>query len=368
MMGRVHEVGIAADAKAFDQGIRSGVIKPLGDAEKALDELGKSRGPEQLERDLKTAQRETEELADDTKATARQIDQSYKDAGRDIKRNVSDGLKDSAREAKSSGKEAAASFSGEFSDVGDFMQETLANAFEGFGPIGAAAGLAAAVGLGVVTAEVEKQNEAAQKLKEYFADAYKTAASEGQNYIDTATIIAEAQSIIFDPDRANEYNQAQKDAEQIGLDVNTVVRARAGDQEALNVVLQATADKEAEIKAKAEEAGSTAIRMSLDERNALDRIASRYEDIGELHTTNAENLQRAQDIANGIHQEERDQINRTADASQKRYEAMAAKAANPITVPVEFVPDDSKVRNWRPPIIQIQARIQMPAGSKQLIQ
>ena len=43
-MGKAHEIAIAADAQAFDQGIRDGVIKPLDKAEEALKDLGDAAG------------------------------------------------------------------------------------------------------------------------------------------------------------------------------------------------------------------------------------------------------------------------------------------------------------------------------------
>ena len=41
-----YTVGINSETKAFKQGIDSGVIAPLEDAQRELIELGKSRGPE----------------------------------------------------------------------------------------------------------------------------------------------------------------------------------------------------------------------------------------------------------------------------------------------------------------------------------
>ncbi|KZM78404.1 hypothetical protein [Cellulosimicrobium sp. I38E] len=83
---------------------------------------------------------------------------------------VNDGLKRTEEgfsefkdEANSTAREGAASFTGEFDDVADIIQETLANAFVGFGPAGAAAGLVAAAGLGVV---ISKAQEAADRIND----------------------------------------------------------------------------------------------------------------------------------------------------------------------------------------------------------
>ncbi|PTU56966.1 hypothetical protein DBB34_06545 [Sphaerisporangium cinnabarinum] len=73
-----------------------------------------------------------------------------------------DGFKD---EAGQSGREAAASFSGGFDDVSDTVQEIAANAFAGFGPIGSAAGTAAA-GLGILFTRLEDVADLVNDAKE----------------------------------------------------------------------------------------------------------------------------------------------------------------------------------------------------------
>jgi hypothetical protein len=211
-----------------------------------------------------------------------------------------------------------------------------ANAFAGFGPAGLAAGLVAAAGIGLVGEELNKQNEAAIALKGYFSDAYQTAVEEGRKYIDQATILKEAQDIIFNPDRANEYKSIQEDAVKIGLDANTLIMARAGDTTALNTVITATGTAYDEVKRKSEEAGSTAIRLSADERREIDQIKRDYEGIGQLHDDNAARAEAAQEVKDRLHHEERAQIERTASADQARYEAMAARARAGVTIPVKL--------------------------------
>jgi hypothetical protein len=329
-MGRVHEVGIAADAKAFDQGIRSGVIKPLEAADDALKDLGKNRGPEELERDLKDAQKQTKELASETKDTARQIERSYKEAGQDIKKGVGDGLKDAKQEAGQAGREGAASFSGEFSDVGDFIQETAANAFGGFGPLGAAAGVAAALGIGVLTAEITKQQEEADELKARLSDAYRTAAEEGRNYLDTAQMIAEVSDLMFNEDRAEEWKRVQEDAKQLGLEAFDVAEARAG-----------STDKQRDIQERVNAllADENNYTTTLREGQHLlnDDVADLAKRWGTVITETEKQQQRAEQLAeytNRAEEENRTQIKRTQDAAQARYDGLAEKYRNPIMLKV----------------------------------
>jgi hypothetical protein len=333
-MGRVHEVQIGADAKAFDKGIRDGVIEPLQDAEKALEDLGKSSGPEQLERDLKDAQKETERLADDTKDTAREIDRAYKQAGQDIKKGVGDGLQEATGEAKQSGREAAASFSGEWDDVGDFIQETAANAFGGFGPLGAAAGIAAAAGIGVITNTILSQQEAADELKERLSAAYQAAAEEGRNYLDTAQIVAEASDLMFNKDRADEWKQVQADAKQLGLETYDVIAANAGQtdkqrevQAAINALVQQTKDQYNETDSIVGNVGQSVLGIE----NRWREVIAATED----EKTKARELQ---EIVAAAEADRRSQVNQTADAAERRLQSLQQSAKTPVPIPFTYDP------------------------------
>lgn len=178
-----YTVGIASETKAFKQGIESGLIEPLEDAQKELLELGKSRGPEQLERALKDAEKATERLKDETKDTARAIEQEFRDSYRSVKSSSDDGIgrakegvQDFKQEAQQSARETAASFDGSFESIAELGQEIAANAFTGFGPAGAAAGIAVAGAGGVMIDTFNKVEEAAEEARDSaFSLAYDVA-------------------------------------------------------------------------------------------------------------------------------------------------------------------------------------------------
>lgn len=107
-------------------------------------------------------------LDDDFDKIARNIKKSGDKAGDGFKKGLKDGTDEAKKEAAQSGREAAASFSGGFEDVADFVQETLANALGGFGPLGAAAGIAIAATLGAALT-------AASAAQERLADARQAA-------------------------------------------------------------------------------------------------------------------------------------------------------------------------------------------------
>jgi hypothetical protein len=242
------EIPLASETRAFRQGIDSGVIDPLEDAVKALDELGKSRGPDQLEDDLRRAQRTTDSLADETKDAARIIEREYKDAYRGARQAADDGLdgmnqrtQEVTGELRQNLGETFSSFRGDLEDLPQIAQDTLGG-LAGSGALGGIAGIAAgaagAAGLGLITAEMQRQQEEAERLRERLSGLYQAAVEEGRTYLNQSQIVAEINSIIFDPDRAAEWKQLQEDANTLGLDRATVLSAQAGSIAEQEVVLE----------------------------------------------------------------------------------------------------------------------------------
>lgn len=232
-----YNVGIGVDTKAAKQGIELGLIEPLEDAVDALDALGKSRGPEQLERDLRDAQKATERLKDDTKDTARAIEQEYRDAYRKLKqsaddgygkaRQAADGFKD---EAKQNFAEVASSFDGSMSGLADGVQGTLgglATAIPG------GVGLALA-GLGAVAGAVGNEwANTSEQIQEDWKAMYEDMAASGNAFLSEDLVQQKIRDLYADQGKRNEI---QAEANKLGLDAATVARAQAGDMEALTQV------------------------------------------------------------------------------------------------------------------------------------
>lgn len=116
------------------------------------------------------------------------------------------GLSHLKEETAQSGREAGASFSGGFEGAIDFGQEVLAQALGGFGAVGAAAGLVAAIGIGQVTAEIEEVNAATEK----WAETFRQLATDGQTGADAITTILQSFT-------AGETAQIAKDLEAAGI-------------------------------------------------------------------------------------------------------------------------------------------------------
>lgn len=172
----------AADVSSF--------LRGTGDIETALDDVSdsltgledqSSDATRALTDDMEKIAREADDSADKTKRSFKDafdaVSKDADDAGRKVGKDLEDGFDKAGQgaddfkdEAASSAREGAASFSGEFEDVADFIQETLANALSGFGPVGAAAGLAAAAGLGILISQLQASAEKAEESKQRIID------------------------------------------------------------------------------------------------------------------------------------------------------------------------------------------------------
>lgn len=188
-MARPIEIGVASETKAFKQGVDVGIIAPLEDAVEALDDLGKSRGPEQLESGLRDAQDASEKLQKETKDTAQTIEREYRDAYRSMKNASKDGndaaregLKDFKEESAGVARETAASFDGSAQSIIDSFQEIAANSFVGFGPAGAAAGIAAAAGIGLAGAAMAENTRRAEVMRDETVAAFDDMIEAGGNF------------------------------------------------------------------------------------------------------------------------------------------------------------------------------------------
>lgn len=254
-----YTVGIASETKAFKQGIESGVIDPLEDAQKELLELGRARGPEQLERAMKDAEKATERLSDETKDTARAIEQEFRDAYRSVKRSSDDGMdgakagmEDFKQEANQTARESAASFDGSAESIVDVFQEIAANAFGGFGPAGAVAGLAAAAGIGLAMAGFENIQEAEEESKERAGEWAQAYIEAGAKVLSAATTTAVALDIAADPDR---FEKAKENAKNWGVDTAVAIAAMAGETWALNAANDSLAETEKKLQREMENTG-----------------------------------------------------------------------------------------------------------------
>jgi hypothetical protein len=220
--GRDLKIGVIAATDKFD------LDEPARDLEK-LGDAAKSAGRE-VDAGAKVAESAFEDLANEGNQTQRdlskyldKIGKEARAAGREVDAGLDkgrQGLDDFKGEAHQSGRETAASFQGGFDDVTGFVQETAANAFGGFGKIGAAAGIAAAVGLGILTSKLEETRQRLTELRQLFFDIGKDDAGSGiQGRINK----------IADELGPDKLAQLRSDLRNTGTDADTFFKALAGD-------------------------------------------------------------------------------------------------------------------------------------------
>lgn len=333
-MARPYEISLVSNTRELNSALRKSgdAVDGISDS---LDDMGRDGDDtgEKLEASFKDAARAAERAGDDIGRSA--------DDGFDRAKRGAEEFKD---EANSTAREAAASFDGSMESAADAIQEVAANAFAGFGPAGAVAGLAAASGLGVVLTAIQDQQEAVEELKERFAEAYQAAAEEGRTFLDEAQIQAAAIDILFDQGKRK---SAAEEARTIGVDVLTLVRAQAGDQEALNLVIEQTTQKEQERKDKILETnGVQGNRLAIadSELGKLEQIRGKYEDQLGIQRDNqraAQDVLTLQDQAAAKEAANTSQAKKGYDERWAKLDAYYKKAASPPTVSVPVRADTS---------------------------
>jgi hypothetical protein len=287
------------------------------DAVKGLDQIGD--GLEQVQDDLGDTAKDSDKLERKFSDDVRDMQEAARKTGRVIGDDIKDGTRKAGEgmdtlkdESKQSLRETAASVK-DVSDGLDLVQEVAANALIGFGPAGMIAGAAAAVGIGFVGEALRSAQAEADETKARIASMYSEAAEEGRAFLDEAQIQAEVLRIMFDEDQTR-YQSAVNDAQILGLSRQEVVRALAGDQEALNHVIERSAELEATHKQKIDESiGTIATRGLLMDRegNLVDDINRKYTEQKKQLDDNAQKAAEYLGYTQG-----------TADAVERRMDAL----------------------------------------------
>jgi hypothetical protein len=153
------------------------------------------------------------------------------------------GLEEFNDEASGTAREAAASFDGSAESIGEVFQEVAANAFAGFGPAGAAAGIAAAVGLGTAIAAVQtlaEENTAAKEAATDMATAMVDGTHDARDaFREYATTVVEDNPWTFWSDEASTSLEGlNDDLERLGaLGQQTIGAISSGSLEDMRAAL-----------------------------------------------------------------------------------------------------------------------------------
>lgn len=391
MSGKGIEIGVASETKAFKQGVESGIIAPLEDAADKLDDLGKSKGPDKLEAGMKDAQKASEKLGKEVKSTADQIEREFRDSYKSVAKSsdegmqaATEGVQDFKQEAEQSAKETAASFDGSFESIVGMVQETAAQALSGFGPLGVAAGLTAAAGIGLAVKGFDDVNEAQKVTEAAGAEWANKFIESGQRVATAAQQTGSMVAIATDPEK---YKEATEAAEAWGVDVSTAMLAMSGNAPALKVVNDAV-DL---LGANAEKAKVAALGMSTEMGGtgiAVLPVVRQFDDasarLDVLNGSMDEGARRARIVSDSYLElvnsaegatEQVDELGNKVvtlpDNTQIFIDAQTKQASQnidrfkgdldtvPITKHVVMQLDDSAVRNYKPPVMYIEGRVNM---------
>lgn len=300
----------------------SSVIKGAGDVERALDQVagslddlareaqgigqetgrGLSEGVEGGAREARSAterlERSFKDMADagrrEAKSGGADMERSFKDMADTAKREAKtagDALGDSTRdgmrrggdyvgefkdEAKSNLAEVASSFSGGIDSAADLVQGTLGGLTAVGGPVGLLAAALAAIGGGMYASFSREAEATEARIQSMYDDMVES----GNEYLSEQLVQSNVHAIIGRAeDAAIKWGDLQDIVKATGATESLVARAFAGDQAALNELMDLTRDKrEAITDTTLAGAGEETAALAGPQRELLG-IQARLEDV-----------------------------------------------------------------------------------------
>lgn len=259
------ESSIKDAAKSVDK--LEEALEDGGDAAKDMDKTI-SRAFESMETEAKAAAKGTRSAVQDA---LQDIEQEARSTGTAVESSLgrgfegaSDGVQELGEEAAGEAREMASSFDGSAESVAEMFQSLAANAFAGFGPAGAAAGLAAAVGLGMAMAKLQETAEANTEAKQSMADLGREIYATG-GVMDDADLAGKIADIAFSLAEEDTWKKMGDNAETYvgmvkesmdGLEPSAArdaFQGLAGDLDAASRAQEALADANRDGKAALED-------------------------------------------------------------------------------------------------------------------
>lgn len=237
MASKGHVIQIAADAGAYEKGIKSDVIKPTEDARDALEKLADNRSGDKLAAQMQKAQRETKDLTTETKRAADAIEDGFRDAYRKARQSADDGLDGMRRvtaetsdELKQNLGETFSSFRGDLEDLPQIAQDVFGGLAGSVDGLGSSLALAAgAAGVGLLVQAIQLAGEEQEKITDRAAEWANGYIEAGGRVLDFQTRMAAINDII-----TGQYSEAKKNAEIWGVSLQTAAAAMSGSEEAIN--------------------------------------------------------------------------------------------------------------------------------------
>lgn len=270
---------LAKDAQKTTKGVGDDFDALANTAKSAGDKMGDRLGDE-----VKAGGKEASSALEKVEKSFKELADTAKRESKDAGDSVGKGMKSGAREAdtavtsfkdeaRQNFAEVASSFDGSISGAIDGVQGTLGGLATAIsGPVGLAF-----AGLGIIGGAAFTQiQEQAEETKEFVGGAFEDMIESGRNYASEEFINGQLKTLIEDTEK---LNQVQKDSASLGVDMSTVLRATAGDQDALNVVIAAADEKYAAIRDRQREIGETGAPIPGElngQATAAEGLANKY--------------------------------------------------------------------------------------------
>lgn len=234
-MAKVIEIGVSSEGKAYRDGIEQDVIKPTEDAEKQLKEFGKAgdKAGDEIEKAMRGAQKESDRTRIDIEKMGSEIEQTARKSrtmGQGMREGTgeaSDAVKEWSDEAKQNVSETFSSFDGSAESFVDMIQGTFGGVISNLGPVGAAAGAAGALGIGLMMSEFEKAKESEQEFREQVAELAGVLIETGGEGSDAVAAIADRlKNIATETDKnAMSFDKLRNMAKDMNVDFDDLAQA-----------------------------------------------------------------------------------------------------------------------------------------------
>lgn len=370
-MARGYERRIGADTRDFERAVKDGVIKPVEDAARSLDEFadsgedagrGASRGLEKVEDSAGKLEKALRDAQKQSEKTERAVDDIGDGGSRGLKR-ASDATSEFKDEAKANFSEIASSFDGSMGSIGEMAQGTLGGLAQSEIPgVGVAAGIAAAA-VGTITATWEKVDEATTEAKESAYEYALTVAASGDFASTSARIddlTGSVEGLKKVQDLAVATGWEQKDVlTALATGDGLPALKKAFDEGALstNIQMGRLSELEGVIKGTAEgfELGADASRLNesalYDLVTATGKATGKFTDLGKQIYAMPDGTEIVVDA-------------KTKTATEK-LDDVAEKAKNMPDAEVKYRADTREPDNYRPPTKYGTVVYQSQAGTRQ---
>lgn len=322
-----YSIGIAADTREFDSAVKSGIIDPIEDASDKLQDFARDAERASSDIDFDDARKSADKLGDEAKDTGDSIEKAMREGQRETAkyaseiRNTTDDLQRQQRELKDSGKdsfkpasessetfkdeaksnlsEVASSFDGSMGSIIDLVQGTFGGVISDLGPLGAIAGTAGAIGVGLIGAKIAETEQDQERLRQLTADL-------ADEYIETGRVGEASVSYLADAlrelasnteDGEDSLTSLRKEAEAAGVSVKDYQLANAGSAKATKSALKEARDEYSKLADKMSEGEGVTNGLSKAEQKRQRELGNTIGTLLELRQAQDDAKQSAKDYA-----------------------------------------------------------------------